>query len=90
MEFSNLRLLLILAFTATLTLTIPVKNSTSNPKQLIMLIEIYRHGASTPKFGNIFNQEYIKTLGNDEITPTGLEQQLNLGRTIRDNYSHFF
>ena len=27
----------------------------SNSKQLIMMIEIYRHGASTPKHGNIFN-----------------------------------
>ena len=52
----------------------------------VMIIEIYKHGSSTPVLGNPLNREYINRLGNKRLTEYGMRQHLNLGIDIRHKY----
>jgi hypothetical protein len=58
--------------------------------EVVMVTEVYRHGVTTPKAGNLFNENYIKILGNDILTSKGQRQQYNLGRSLREKYSKLF
>lgn len=52
----------------------------------IMIVEIYREGATTPKIGNALNMEYVKKLGSKSVTEIGMRQHYNLGIQVKSDY----
>lgn len=59
-----------------------------NEKELIMLVELFRHGTRTPLL-NFKNDSWITDHGEGSLTPTGMRQQFVLGQQLRDRYKDF-
>lgn len=52
----------------------------------IMISEVYREGAMTPKIGNALNLEYVRKLGSQALTEVGMRQHYNLGIQVKLDY----
>lgn len=52
----------------------------------VMIAEVYREGAMTPKIGNALNLGYIRKLGSNAVTEIGMRQHYNLGIQVKSDY----
>jgi hypothetical protein len=60
------------------------------PNTPVMIIEIFTHGAATPK-DNLFKEKWIKQLGGTNLlTGIGYKQSYNLGKSVHSTYQNLF
>lgn len=80
-----IKLLLLASFVHLQSVSEPVEEY-----EPVMIVEIYKPGASTPVYGNPLNRPYIKERGNKSLTEFGMRQHLNLGIDVKHKYKKLF
>lgn len=65
------------------------KTTIDNETEVVLLVEVFRHGARTPTT-SLFKEKYEEKLGKGFLTPNGMRQHYILGKQIRANYEKLF
>lgn len=81
----------ILFLTATILPIVASEDADANPRKLVLVQLLYRHGDRTPinAFPTDPNKDYFNNIGPGQLTAIGKEQHFVLGKYLRTRYADY-